>query len=468
MERRPLGERLVRLVLLVLPPFTVLVVGISWLVAAAPSSFVYVRLLGGPTDAEGPWTGRVQAIERDGEAERPVARAPLRVAWAGEADFEWRGETDDEGWADVELERPPGAGDLQAEVFIGDDAHPAAQGRAHLSTTAWLAGARRSSGRIEGKTEGPLQFEVIVSRGALAVPFPGEVRIRVQRGEVPVAGAELRWAGRQLDVTLPAPVRTDAQGRARLVVAPRGHATSLELRVDSGQGTSRWFSTLPVVPGAMSAELTEGRLRVRAPIERDVAWYTWVTLGGRLGGGRMVLSADGSGASSGEVSVPPEVLDHAALDGLWVVVSSEPDARSPAAVGWPLGDQYETLDLSEPTLLDGAPAAEARAALRKSRLRWAVAAYGALATVVVLVLFGHRVRADRVAAWARLSAEAAAEQTAAERGVAERAAEEPGGEERAARTAAVGESRIWPLAVGLLCIGLGLTLVTLVGLLWVP
>ncbi len=441
--RRPPGDRLAWLTLLVLPAATVLLVGVSWLVVAAPSSFVYARLLGGPTDFEGPWTGRVQVIERDVGVERPAARAPVRIAWQGGAS-EWRGHTDDEGWADVELPRPSGARDLAVDVFAGGQPEAAARGRAQLSAEKWLSTARRRSGRLEGATEGALRVNVTVARGVLAVPFEGQLDIEVRRAEAPVRHVELRWAGSHLEVSAAEPLQTNAEGRAQLRVVPRGHTASLELRAeeDSGRG-GRWFSTLPVVPGAMGAELMGDRLHIHSPIERELAWYTWVTRERRLGGGSVSLRSDGSGGALGQLSVPRGLLERAARHELWVVVSSEPDARSPAAVGWPLGDQGETLDVPEFVLVDGATAGEARAAQRRDRLRTGISVSGVLATLVVLALFTGRVRADRLAATSLLTEE-----------------------ERAVRVATVGDAAGWRLLVALLCLALGLALVTLIGLLW--
>lgn len=443
--RRPLGGRLAWLTLLVLPAATVLLVGFAWLVAAAPSSFVYARLIGGPTDAEGPWTGRVQVVERDGGVERPAARTPVRVAWLG-GPFEWRGSTDDEGWADVELDRPSGARELAVDVFAGEGPEAIARGRVQLSAEEWLASARRRSGRLAGRTEGALRVGVTVSGGVLAVPFAGQLEIDVQGAEGPARDVELRWSGSHLEVAAVEPLHTDEAGRAHLVVVPRGHTASLELRAEGPSGRSgRWFSTLPVVPGAMRAERAGDQLHIRSPLERERAWYTWVIGGRRLGGGSVSLRPDGSGGAVGQIAVPEELRQRAAAQEAWIVLSSEPDARSPAAVGWPLGEQAETLDVPEHVLLDGAADGEARAARERARLRWVIGSSGALATFVVLVLFAGRVRADRLAAVHRLS--------------------ELSEEERVADAASVGDTAGWRLWVALLCLALGLALVTLVGLL---
>src|SRR5690606_19383539 len=126
------------------------------------------------------------------------------------------------------------------------------------------------------------------------------------------------------------------------------HVVSLELRATSDAAAGSWFSTLPVVPGAMQAEVDGGRLEVQSPIERDSAWYTWVSASERLGGGKLVLAPAPFGAAGG-VPLPFEALEAAT----WVVISSEPDARSPSAVGWPLGRRTTTFDVAEANVLDG-------------------------------------------------------------------------------------------------------------------
>ena len=111
-----------------------------------------------------------------------------------------------------------------------------------------------------------------------------------------------------------------------------------------------------------------------------------VTLSERLFGGRVTLAPDASGRSVARVPLPA-----LAPGQHYGVVSSEPDLRSSAAVGWPLepaaGDEPEqTFDAVEALLLDGRPRALARDARRRARVRWVIGAFSATALAIELLL----------------------------------------------------------------------------------
>ena len=80
----------------------------------------------------------------------------------------------------------------------------------------------------------------------------------------------------------------------------------------------------------------------------------------------------------------------------WLVLSSEVDENSAAAVGWPLtksAEPAQTFDVPDALLLDGLPAAFMREQARRSRVRWLTAAFIALAFTLRVVLLVLRVRA---------------------------------------------------------------------------
>lgn len=417
--------------LFVVAPLTLVAVGLSLFVIAAPRPFVYARLWGGPTDAGPVWTGRVQLIERRGGLERPAPHLPIRIEGRGPTrGAAWSGRSDVDGWAEVRLERPSNSRRLDVCIYAGEPEERVACGEALVTGAAWRRGARERSGQVAGKGEGELAIEVTVLRGVLAVPFPAELGVTVQNAEGPVSGAELTWRTTGLTVFTPARLRTDAAGSARLRVAADQHVVSLEVRAREGAAGGSWYSTLPVVPGAMQVDWKDAALEVRSPIERESVWYTWVSANERLGGGKLALSKTPFG-SAGTLALPRGVPQATS----WVVISSEPDGRSPSAIGWPLGQQTTTFDVAEAGLLDGAADREAQEERFRSRVRWGVSAYAALAALLTAAVFLREARGwrDRGAAGADAL---------------------PAGE---------GALRAW---VAVACVVLGFATITLIGLLW--
>lgn len=391
--------------LLAVPVAMVLLAGLFWWLAEVPSSFLHAQVIGGPTEGPRGWSGRVQLVERVDGKDVPVFGAQLRVEGRrAQASASWTGLTDEEGWAEVELERLPGDGALELSVYAGTPEELVAEGAVQLSRSVWREAARLRRGAIEGRRTGELEIEVAVPSGVLTVPYPAALAVVVRREGQPAAGVELSWEAEGLEVQTPSPAVTDAAGRAELRVVPQLHVASLRLDAARGEGRGTWYSTLPIVPGAMRGEFVAGELSIQSPIERDSAWYTWVDEHGRLGGGKVRLKPDAQGAS-GRVRVPPGLSARAEAGEIWVVVSSEPDARSPSAVGWPLGAQGVTFDVPEGRLLDSAAQREEEMALRRARVRRVVVVYGALATLLMLALFLGGLRRERRALTTRLLGE---------------------------------------------------------------
>lgn len=416
--------------LFVVAPVTLVAVGLSLFVIAAPRPFVYARLWGGPTDAGPVWTGRVQLIERGDGRERPAPHLPIRIEGRGPTRAAiWSGRSDEDGWAEVRLERPASSRRLDVCIYAGDPEEVVACGEALVTQADWKRQARERRGTLAGKREGELTIELTVLRGVLAVPFPGELRVTVHDAQGLVSSAELTWQATGLQVLTPAPLHTDADGKARLRVAPEQHVAFLEVRARDGAATGSWSSTLPVVPGAMHVAWKDASLEVRSPIERESAWYTWVSASERLGGGKLALSRTSFG-SAGTLALPPEI----SASTSWIVISSEPDGRSPSAVGWPLGQQTATFDVAEARLLDGAADREAREEHFRRRVRWGVSAFAASAALLTAAVFLRAARG---------------------RGRSAVGIDAPPAEE--------GAWRVW---IAVACVVLGFATITLIGLLW--
>jgi hypothetical protein len=131
-------------------------------------------------------------------------------------------------------------------------------------------------------------------------------------------------------------------------------------------------------------------LRVESAVPRSEAFFSVVSDRQRLGGGVIALAPNGRGGSVGSTSL--SVVQSPS----WLVISSEVDQNSVAAIGWPLAagpEPAQTFDVADVLLLDGLPAAFAREQARRSRVRWLTAAFIGLAFALSVALLVLRVRA---------------------------------------------------------------------------
>ncbi len=435
------SNRLSNVLLTVVPPVSVVLAGVALFVAGAPRPFQFARVLGGPTDGLGPWTGRVQLLERNGDVDEPAPHEKLRVEWihAGRSTTLVT-ETDDEGWAEVRLERPHGAKKLELSVFGALDTL-VVRGAPELSSERWRRAARRRSGVLEPRIQGDTKLSVRVMDGVLAVPFAGKLSVDASRAGEPLAGLALEASAEGLDVVSPQSIVTDARGHAELVVRPREHVVALGLAASTEREALRWYAHLPVVAGALHGEVQDGRLVIRAPVAKDAAWFALVSERERIAGGRVGLTASAFGMASGSVDLRALGLPTPPRDDLWLVLSSDPDGRSPSTVGYPWGNQASTFDAVEALLLDGSRFGEEREAARRRRVRWVVGGYSLAAFALTLFLFVTRVKRADTQLFEQLA----------------------GGE--ASTAVPSSRSLTWGLVVAGLCLLLGFLVVVLVSLL---
>jgi hypothetical protein len=332
-------------------------------------------------------------VERAAVVETPITEGRVVVELHAAGFDARRTEVlDAEGSAEARFELPSVLTDLELRVFHGEEL---ARGRLSLAAERWARAARRRGGWAEARS-GSLLVRVGAARGALAVPFEDDVLVEVRRDGAGAAGLRLRTRGSGARVK-PEVVTTDAQGRARVKVQPTEHVASLVLEVEDGGAQPELSFALPVVPGALDARKEGAVLRITSPVPREVAYYAFVTEHERLLGGRapLVPSPNGGGATA---SVPIPLLEPPPT---YVVVSSERDLRSPAAVGWPLepglrDEPRVTFDAVDALLVDGRPRAALREARRVARVRWVVAAFcAATLAVELLLLIAFTRRSDR-------------------------------------------------------------------------
>jgi hypothetical protein len=421
-----------RLWSLAVPVVTVLVVAYALFVGGAPRKIVAARMYGGPTAGQSRLSLRMQRVVRDGERESESWDGSVAVsARANAAEVATRiGASESSGIADFEL---------QFAAPIAGPVHLAAQerggaslveGDASLELERWASRARRRGGWIRGRDNDGVVISIAPELGAFVVGAEDPLLIRVERAGNAVANARLTLKADGAQVQSSVELRTDARGRARVGFAATDLNPTLrvEARTDDGQ-SAVLDSGVPVVAGGMHGVATPSGIRVESAIPRAQAFFSVVSDGGRIAGGVLALKPDGHGGSFATADLP------ALPAPSWLVVSSELDENSVAAIGWPLqagSEPAQTFDVPDVLLLDGMPAAFLREQARRSRVRWLTAAFIASAFLLSVALLVLRVRA-------------------ADRDIATHLLRDLESE----TAARVAPHTRWPLLVALLAVGLG-------------
>ena len=379
-------------ILYALPLLTIAVIGFAVFVVGAPRSYRAARLWGGPIEHVQDIRLRLQAVERYHELERGLPHLPVSVeAFAhGRVIARFRGQTDGAGFAEVSLRmpRPIEHGGLALEVFSGEEL--LAKGKAELSSRQWLALARRRGGWIRSKPSADLQVRVRPGRGVFAVPFSDPVDVEVSDAAGPVAGARvtLRPEGVS-EPTQPVTLTTDEHGLVSFPLTPAEHVVTLAVQAESGKRRANWFSTLPVVPGALHASLQGRVLQLVSPVPRDAAFVSLVSERARLFGARIEFAPGADRGVRANIPLPTDLAQPA-----WAVVSSEPDMNTLAAVGWPLSAQVsQTFDARDVLLFDGLSQAYEKSHERPRLARRLAGVFALCALALAAVLITARVRA---------------------------------------------------------------------------
>jgi hypothetical protein len=379
---------------LALPVVTVLVVTYALLLAGVPRSVVGARVYGGPTEGATLLALRIECVQREGERESPIWNGPLEVlaraatnpaltssiphAVDGVADFRMRFALPVHGALSLALR--DASGSLLAEGNIA------------LDGARWAARARRRGGWIRGRAESAIVLSIAPERGAFVIGSADPLAVRVERAGKPVGGLRLSVSAQGARLSDAENLRTDERGRARFGFEPTELNPTLRVEATADDGEHGLIdSGVPVVPGGLHALVTPSGVQVESAAPRSEAFFSVVSDSGRLTGGMVALAADARGGSLGTVELP-EALPHPA----WLVLSSEVDQNTAAAIGWPLdvgAEPAQTFDVPEVLLLDGLPAAFRREQERRSRVRWLSAAFIALAFALSVVLLVVRVRA---------------------------------------------------------------------------
>jgi hypothetical protein len=377
---------------LALPVLTALVVAYALLVAAVPRPVLGARVYGGPTDGTSQLSLRIEAVQRDGEHESPYWNGPLSV----------RATTHDAA-AQLAVSRVLG-GVADFGLSFGTKIHGPVQldardasglvlasGALSLDLEQWAGRARRRGGWIRGREAGGLVISIAPARGAFVVGATDPLLIRVERAGRGVVGARLSVRADGAQLADAEQLRTDEHGRAQVGFQASELNPTLRIEAHADEGSNGLLDTgVPVVPGGFHAVRTPTGIRVESATPRSEAYFSLVSDIRRVTGGALALASDGRGGSFATVDLPS--VPHPG----WVVVSSEVDQHSAAAIGWPLdvaSEPAQTFDVADALLLDGLPAAFAREQARRSRVRWLTAAFIALAFALSVVILVLRVRA---------------------------------------------------------------------------
>ena len=444
-----------RLVLYGVPTLAVLVVAMSLLVVAAPRPVVGARLYGGTSPDGHRLSFRVVVTEQRGEHAGTLPGRAIRVEAraGGEQLVSWEGELDAEGTAAVTLKSTlPLPERTVLRVVAPWTSTPLAMGSVSTRSAQPRRAASTRGGWIAPPQEGKLDIRVAASRGVLAVPFDATLLVEVRQSQAPVVDAHLELDLESLELAA-TPGPTNEHGRTLIRLRPIAHVAALEIRARSREGQrGRWYSTLPIVGGALLAEVSPtGALRVTSPIPRDRAYYAVDTEQGRFTGGTVWLKSDDRGGARGQTQVElPQDRE------AWVVLSSEIDLKAPSTVGWPVASierDFLAGKLRQPPRskvftdeleLDGLGPLLRHEAARQARVRRLTALFVGTAMTLVIMVLMLRVRESDLRLRNHLKQTAAGE----DQGIA-----------------ATRKSTILSTAVAVLCVMLGFLILALLAML---
>jgi hypothetical protein len=402
--------------LLAIPSLAMAVVGFAMLGPGTARPFDGAQVWGGPTEGARRLSWRIAVIQRlrGIDSTRDIGAVVVHAA-NGNQESTIRCRTRADGTCDVELKLAGEVrGQLHASITKERDGEVLATGYVGQGGSQWGTDPGHRA-RMGGKNEGELQLELYARRGIFAVPFRDELTVMVKRSMEPVRAARvtLRADTADLDgassddgsVTR----TTGVAGDATFGVTPRSHVIEVNVEAAMGGRSVRWTGTLPVVPGAIwldPAGVAAGKIRVLAPVPRELVYATLATKAFRVWGGVVPLLPDAGGFAGGEIDWPE--TSTAGLDDLWLTLASDPRASGSGTVGWPIDsaggpvyrDEQPFRDL---LLLDGMPWAERREKGRRRRARMLSASVLGAAAILEGVLLAETSFKKGARSWAWLA-----------------------------------------------------------------
>ncbi len=402
--------------LLAIPSLAMAVVGFAMLGPGAARPFDGAQVWGGPTEGARRLSWRIAVLQRlrGIDSTRDVGTIVVHAANAGQ-ESTVRCHTRADGTCDVEMKLAREVrGQMRATITKEGDGEVLAVGYLARSASQWGTEPGHPA-RIPGKSQGDLELEPYARRGIFAAPFRDELTIVVKHGTeaVPAARVTLRTDAAEIDgvssdegsVTR----TTGIAGDATFGLAPRTHVVEMRIEAAVAGRSGLWNGTLPVVPGAIWLDPTgiaARKIRVLAPVPRELAYATLATRSFRVWGGVVPLLPDAGGFAAGEIDWPEASV--AGFDGLWLTLASDPRATGSGTVGWPVDvastaayrDERPFRDL---LLLDGMPGAERRDRGRRRRARILSASALGAAAIVEGVLLAESSFQKGARSWAWLA-----------------------------------------------------------------
>lgn len=387
------GEQFESKSLFVLPSLGLSAVVVALLTGLSARVVRSAEVYGGPTKRLDRYSVRLFVRDVLADAEVAAAGEHVSITWRGPtSETEKLVQTGRDGWVETELRRPEGARSLDLIVRDVASGQVLAEGTPTLQLERWQAASRRG-GVLRGRSEGPWFVEAQVREGILAVPFEGHLALSFRRTTGSLRGTRVRVSSEGVELLTPAEFTLEDEKERLLGLRPVEHVASIRLEMNAPDGaTGAFASSLPVVPGAFFVTPAASSWTISSPLERDELWYAFVSDAGRGPGGRLKLEAAPGGTARGSLPFDARPRE----EGVYLVLSSSPDGRSPSTVGFPLDGQAGTFDAVDGRLLDGSARAHARESTRIHRVRLFLMAHVATVFALTLLLFVRRVRrADR-------------------------------------------------------------------------
>src|SRR5690606_11626130 len=295
----------------------VVVLGISTMVQTGGEPVRSAWVLGGPTDSDGPFRGRVQLkAESLGAPSSLSGETIVLEAIQNDHRVQRKVQTDATGWAEFELPlRASSTIHLRVMDQVGTIL---AEGKPFLETARWALSARRRGGKAPRHEQGPLSARIEIEKRVLAVPFEAHGEVVVWYNEKRASGVQVELRAAGMDLTNAVRGRTDERGRFPFSARPQEHVASLDVTVEHEGRRLRFDQLLPVVPGAYGFVQDEDGIVVIAPVPREEGWFTFVREDERLAGGRIVLKETETGQSTGRI--PKEIVP--SREDLYLVLAS--------------------------------------------------------------------------------------------------------------------------------------------------
>jgi hypothetical protein len=276
-----------RAALYLMPSMAVLATAVLVLGPGRERPAVGARVWGVPAAGATKSVWRVETVERQFGADQtvPAGALELSVEQAGRRLAVWSGATGDDGVVEAPLEvSAPLAGSIEVQLRRGNTL--LAQGPVALRAVAPPAFEARA---VNGNAQGAITLRVEITRGVLASPFHGELRVRATRDGQPAASVTLRATAEGAQVFEPGLLpTTDARGEVTLRLQPTWHSVELHIEATQGQGDAQvkgsWDGTLPVKPGALWLSVDPARGSIASPAPRDRAYVSGLSEHGRVFG----------------------------------------------------------------------------------------------------------------------------------------------------------------------------------------